>query len=101
MKKSDRFTYSSLEKLMNDQLTESEALELEQARRDIGFYVEGVDDGYAGAAKKDYQNEEYSRGYEVGKAAKEREERRKEFKAKLAAYRANQRKELKELNKKS
>ena len=98
MKKPDRFTYSSIEELMNDQLTEAEVLELEQARRDIDFYVEGVDDGYAGAAKKDYQNEEYSRGYEVGKDAKESEERCKEFKAKFAAYRANQQKEL---NKKS
>ena len=100
MKKTDRFTYSSVEELMNDQLTEAEALELEQIRRDLDLYIEGVDDGYDGVAKKDYQNEEYSRGYEVGKAAKAKEERFNEFKAKLAAYKANRQKELDELNKK-
>ena len=90
MQKANRFTYSSVEELMNAQLTEAEALELEQLRRDDDLYVEGVNDGYAGVDKKDYQNEEYSRGYEVGKAAKAKEERFKEFKVKLAAYKAAQ-----------
>ena len=89
MQKANRFTYSSVEELMNAQLTEAEALELEQLRRDRDLYVEGVNDGYTGVDKKDYQNEEYSRGYEVGKATKEKKERFKEFKAKLAAYKAN------------
>ena len=89
LQKANRFTYSSVEELMNDQLTEAEALELEQLRRDRDLYVEGVNDGYDGVDKKDYQNEEYSKGYEAGKAAKERNERFKEFKAKLAAYKAN------------
>ena len=95
--KANRFTYSSVEELMNAQLTEAEALELEQLRRDDDLYVEGVNDGYAGVDKKDYQNEEYSRGYEVGKAAKEKEERFREFKAKLAAYKAKLR-EQEEIN---
>ena len=91
MQRSKRFTYSSVEELMNDQLTEAEALELEQLRRDDDLYVEGVNDGYAGVDKKDYTNEEYHRGYEVGKAAKAKEERFKEFKVKLAAYKAARR----------
>ena len=88
MKKSDRFTYTSVEDLMNDQLTLFEELELATLRQDLDLYLEGVDDGYAGVDKKDYINEEYSRGYEVGKNAKEKEERFNEFKAKLAAYKA-------------
>ena len=41
-KKSNRFTYSSVAEALNDQLTEAEALELEQMRRDLDFYVEGI-----------------------------------------------------------
>lgn len=99
MQKANKFTYSSVEELMNAQLTEAEALELEQLRRDDDLYVEGVNDGYAGVVKKDYQNEEYSRGYEVGKDTKEREERLQVVRAKFDAYKAKKQKELEELNK--
>jgi hypothetical protein len=52
------------------------------------LYVEGVDDGYAGAAKKEYISEAYIQGYKVGQEAKAKEERFKEFKEKLAKYKA-------------
>ena len=73
---------------MNDQLDLSEALQLAKERRDINLYVEGVDDGYAGVAKKEYISEAYIRGYKVGQEAKAKEERFKEFKEKLAKYKA-------------
>ena len=92
MEKSSRFTYNSIAELMNDQLSLFEELELANRRQGYDLYVEGVDDGYAGVGKKDYVNEDYDRGYEVGQNAKAREARRKEFKTKLAAYRAAQQK---------
>jgi hypothetical protein len=87
-KKLKRFEYSSVEELMNDQLDLSEALQLAKERQDINLYVEGVDDGYAGVAKKEYISEAYTRGYKVGQEAKAKEERFKEFKEKLAKYKA-------------
>lgn len=87
-KKLKRFEYSSVEELMNDHLELSEVLELEKERQDLNLYVEGVDDGYAGAAKKEYISEAYIQGYKVGQEAKAKEERFKEFKEKLAKYKA-------------
>jgi hypothetical protein len=89
-KKLKRFEYSSVEELMNDHLELSEVLELEKERQDLNLYVEGVDDGYAGAAKKEYISEAYIQGYKVGQEAKAKEERFKEFKEKLAKYKAEE-----------
>ena len=88
-KKLKRFEYSSVAELMNDQLDLFESLDLANERQNLDLYVEGVDDGYAGVDKKDHINESYHRGYEVGKAAKAKEIRFKEFQAKLAAYKAS------------
>lgn len=88
MQESKKFMYRSLDELMNDQLDLFDALELANEKQNSNLYVEGVDDGYAGVAKKDYINEAYDQGYEVGKNAKAEEIRFKEFQAKFAAYRA-------------
>ena len=82
-KKLKRFEYSSVEELMNDQLELSEVLELEKERQDLNLYVEGVDDGYAGAAKKEYISEAYIQGYKVGQEAKAKDLKRSLLSTKL------------------